>query len=171
MTMKQSAALGSISHGTLRECDLLEAFMHELEWQIRRNGEHYSRPENFSERDRLNALVGDAGDCFDEYGEDIAEDKQELASKLVNQELPDALGEFAAPYCYFGAHMGDGSDFGFWPADIEEIKEQVEFVSSKGAEYPADDYRGEWLHINERGNCTLYVREDSGKDRKIWGCV
>jgi len=167
---RKCAQIGSISHGTFRDQDLLEAFANELEWQIRRNGEYYSRPENFAERDRLNAMVGDAWDCFGDDGE-ILEDKQEEASELINERLMNALDELALPYCYFGAHCGDGTDFGFWPMDIKDIKGQVGFVSTKEQDYPSDGFVGEWLHINERGNCTLYVRDDKGQDKEIWGIV
>lgn len=165
------ASVGSISHGTLRTEDLLEAFGDELEWQIRRNGEYFSRPENFAERNRLNAIHGEYLDCYGEDGETIEPSKEETANELVNETLPDALQSFCLPYFYFGAHFGDGSDFGFWPDDIENIKEQVGFVSSREQEYPDDDFLGEWLHINERGNCTLYVRENVDKDRQIWALV
>ena len=164
------AKLGSISHGTLRTEDLLSAFLSELEWQLRRNGEFFCLPENFPHRDRLNNLVGEAQDCFAEDGETIDPDKEEIASELVNETLPDALQAFAGPFCYFGAHDGDGSDFGYWLQDIESIKEQVEFTSSRSMEYPPEEFQGEWLHVNERGNCTLYVREN-GKDREIWSVV
>ena len=164
------ATIGSVSTGTLRPEDLLAAFLHELEWQLRRNGGHFSKPENFGERDRLNGLVGEAQDCFAEDGQSIVEEKEAEADELVNETLPDALSTFALPYCYFGSHPGDGADFGFWPEDIEFVKEQVEFVSSRGEEYPPDDFCGEWLHINERGNCTLYVRSN-GQDREVWGIV
>lgn len=59
----------------------------------------------------------------------------------------------------------------FLMANIESAKEDCEFVSSRSQEYPDDEYRGEWLHINERGNCTLYVREDNGQDKEIWSVV
>lgn len=164
------AKFGSVSTATLRTEDLLSAFISELEWQTRRNGEFFSDPANFAQRDRLNNLVGEAQDCFAENGTDIDEEKQDLADELVNETLPDALNFFAPPFAYFGAHYGDGADFGFWPQNIEEIKEQVEFVSSESQEYPDSDFSGEWLHVNERGNCTLYVREN-GQDKEIWGIV
>jgi hypothetical protein len=165
----KTASLGSISTATLRTEDLLNAFLHELEWQIQRNGEYFSQPENFPQRDRLNGILGQAQDCFADNGE-IYTEQEALADELVNETLPDALSTFAAPYCYFGAHPGDGADFGFWLSDVEDIKEQVEFCSSVDQEYPDDDFTGEWLHINERGNCTLYVREN-GKDSEVWSIV
>lgn len=164
------AKLGSVSEGTLRTEDLISAFADELCWQIRRNGEYFSLPENFGERDRLNNLVGEANDLFGDDGETIPIDNEYEAAEMVNETLPDALQAFAPPYSYFRAHQGDGSDFGFWPQDMEEIKEQVGFDSTVDNEYPPDDFAGEWLHINERGNCTLYVRTD-GKDVEVWGVV
>lgn len=174
-----NAKFGSISHGTLRTEDLLEAFANELEWQIRRNGEFYSRPENFTERNRLNAIAEEANECFGEDGQTITDDKLDVAGEMVNETLVNALQEFAPPYSYFGSHCGDGSDFGYWPDGIEQIKEQVEFVSAKDNEYPADDFRGEWLHINDRGNCALYVRGEIAdadgnckvNDTEIWSLV
>lgn len=41
------------------------------------------------------------------------------------------------------------------------------FVSSKTEEYPPNDYEGEWLHISDHGNVTLYVRDLNGKDKEI----
>lgn len=163
----KTANIGSISHGTLRTEDLLHTFASELEWQINRNGEFLSRPENFPMCDRLAKLLGESQDAWKDDGETLQDD--DIAAELVN-ELQDALNEFAPSHCSFSAHCGDGSDFGFWPMDMEEIKEQVEFASSTEQEYPDDDFSGEWLHINERGNCTLYVRSN-GKDSEIWSIV
>lgn len=162
------AACGSVSHGTLRVEDLLSSFASELEWQIRRNGEYFSRPENFALRDKLNVLAGEAQDAWNEDGETLKD--EEAAAEMVN-DLQDALANnFAPMYGMFGAHEGDGSDFGYW-IDIEQAKESVGFVSSPSQEFPPEDFRGEWLHINERGNCTLYVREADGSDREIWSVV
>lgn len=164
------AKIGSISHGTLRDEDLLEVFTNELEWQIQRNEDYFSHPENLAQRDRLNAILGEAQDCWTDDGEDIRADKWEETAELINDTLINALEVFCLPYFYFGAHPGDGSDFGFWPIDIDDIKEHVEFSSTTEQEYPNDDFQGEWLHVNERGNCTLYVREN-GQDKEIWAIV
>jgi hypothetical protein len=165
------AQWGTICSGTLRDVDLLPAFTTELEYQLVRNGEYFSRPENFQERDRLNNLVGEAQDCFAENGEDIDESKRDVVDELINETLPDALCRFAPAYGYFGAHCGDGADFGYWAPDIEDLKEQLEFVSSKEQENPDSDFRGEWLHINDHGNCALYVRGEDGKDTELWSLV
>lgn len=58
----------------------------------------------------------------------------------------------------------------FLMANVEGAREDVEFVSSKDQDYPEDDYQGEWLHVNDHGNCTLYCRQD-GKDTEIWSVV
>lgn len=161
--------MGSISHGTMRAEDLLEAFSSELEWQIRRNGDYFASPENLAQRDRLNNLVGEANDLYEDDGT-ILPDNEERAEEMVNESLPDALQGFCLPYFYFGSHPGDGSDFGYW-CDLSYLQDAFEgFQSSKEQEYPADDYQGEWLHINERGNMTLYVRTN-GEDKEVWGVV
>ena len=166
----KAASFGSVSEGTLKTADLLSAFISELEWQVSRNGEFFGRPENFELRDKLANLVGEAQDCFAESGDEIDENKQDEADGVCN-DMADVLSDWFAPaYGYFGAHAGDGADFGFWPQDIEEIKEQVEFASSVESEFPTGEFSGEWLHINERGNCTLYVREN-GRDVEIWSLV
>jgi hypothetical protein len=176
------AKVGAISEGTLRTEDLLSCFLSELESQILRNGGFLSLPENFPMRDRLANLVGEAQDAWSEDGETLKDEYE--ASEILN-ELQDALGEFAPAYSSFGTHPGDGACFGFW-ADVDQAKEDCAFVSCKDqaaarrlgmecdpedASYPAPDFRGEWLHVSDHGNVTLYVRGEDGKDVEIWGVV
>lgn len=59
----------------------------------------------------------------------------------------------------------------FLSPGFEEAKEDCEFVSSKGEDYPPNDFKGEWLHISDHGSCTLYNRNSEGKDVEIWACV
>lgn len=157
------ASLGSISHGTLRTEDLLSAFLSELESRIFLNGDYFSRPENFAERDRLANLVGEAQDCFAEDGNEIDPEKEDEASELVNERLPDALNMFAPSYCYFGAHEGDGSDFGYWP-DIFAI-EELPCIADNSAEAIAaeqsEDFSTDVRYVNDHGNVTVYGADGS----------
>lgn len=162
------ASFGTVSHATLQTEDLLESFANELQRQISRNGAFLAMPENFPLRDRLAKLLGEAQDAWQDDGKTLQD--EENAAEMVN-DLQDVLSEvFAAPYSYFGNTEGDGSDFGFWP-DVESAKEGCDFVSSKSEEFPPSGFVGEWLHVNERGNCALYVRNESGKDSEIWAIV
>ena len=146
------AALGSISHGTLRPEDLLTAFISEMEWQQNRNGKYLSEPEHFQERDRLARIIGEAQDCFAEDGEDIDPEKEEEAQELINETIPDLLQSmFAPPYCYFGSHPGDGSDFGYWP-DSEQIDELPNVENSDEAKELGEDCK----YVNDHGNVTVY---------------
>lgn len=91
---------GSVSHGTLREKDLIEAFTDALEALLERNPDHLYRAN-------MMALMLRA---------EAAQPETDVIAEVI-ADLMDALEEFAPPNCYFGAHEGDGSDFGFWPID------------------------------------------------------
>jgi len=145
--------LGSISHGTLRTEDLLQSFASALEGMSLVNGDYYSRPENFTERDKLNALVGEAQDQWTEDGTELQD--EERAQEIVS-ELQDALEQFAPPYCYFGTHEGDGSDFGFWPS-MEQIEELPCVEDSDEAKELGEDCR----HVNDHGNVTVFGGDGS----------
>src|SRR5690606_12912913 len=89
--------LGTVSHGTMREEDLIPAFLNELE-------------ELDPER---------ASSYWDEIPESAIEDPDHdwwssEEALWILEELFDVLNEYAPPYCYFGALEGDGSDYGFW---------------------------------------------------------
>ena len=96
----------SISHGTLRTQDLIPAFLDAVEEYA---PAHYqalmAAPFPF-----IPAYVQDEGDGSEWW------DSEEANDKL--NELFDILNDHAPEGCYFGAHPGDGSDFGFW--EIEE---------------------------------------------------
>lgn len=127
---KHSAQLGSISTGTLRSEDLLSAFASELEWL----GNEDDKPLVFEANAMLEA-------------EELDENE---AADLVN-DLIDALSEHAPPYCYFGAHEGDGADFGFWPS-MESIDELPCIENVEGEDLPTEDHR----YVNDHGNVTVY---------------
>ena len=112
-----------------------------------------------------------------EAGEgNLTEHQDEILSETVDDAIEWLNAQETRSFMYWA--FVDGS-FGLF-ANAEGAKEDCGFVSSKRNEYPPDDYEGEWLHVNDHGNATLYAREDQGvdaegkrqfKDREIWSAV
>jgi len=152
------ASLGSISSGTLLAADLLDTFSDELEHHVQANAEEWCSDAGRAARDAHMRLIGEARELDMETDSDETAD---TASDLVDA-LSDALGEFAAPYTYFGAHEGDGADFGYWPSwDAIEDLPQVE--DGDEAKALGEDCR----FVNDHGNVTIY----GGDGSVIWDCV
>jgi hypothetical protein len=150
------ADFGSISSGTLRTEDLLSAFADELEYQIKR------QPRSYHHKD-ARKLINEAR---------RTKPDSDIASDVV-AELEDALEEFAPPYCYFGSHVGDGADFGYWVSDdvFDAHGDCCDILRVSDTSEVPKDYRGEVLHVNDHGNATLYVAMSRGKLKEIWACV
>jgi len=91
----------SISHATLRDEDLIPAFEAVLDTA----GVEYERPAS------VDKLL---------LGQPLTDDEQEEFAYYVNEKLIDLLDGIAPEGTYFGAHPGDGSDFGFWEVDETE---------------------------------------------------
>ena len=152
--------IGSVSHGTLRNEDLLPAFMDALENQPRLSQEHRSLLKNLKKELRW----ADEADTFlrDYVGNEEADVtsryfETEHVNEMVNETLSDALNSYAPPYFYFGTHPGDGADYGFWL--IEDFQEQLK----DGGGLVVDDlskvptgFTGEVAEVNDYGNVTLY---------------
>jgi hypothetical protein len=81
-------AIGSLSTGTMLPAHLIPTFMAELP------ADHKLRRE------------------YDEHGYNVAEEDDIL------EMLFDALDNLAPDGTYFGAHPGDGADYGFWPVEF-----------------------------------------------------
>ena len=110
--------------------------------------------------------------------------ESEIASWDLDS-LFDALGEYAGPYFGFGAHPGDGSDYGWWLSESwdEDFIEGYELDKSDMhcslkpcslkvndlAEVPAW-FRGEVAVVNDHGNVSLYVKT-ARTLREIWSIV
>lgn len=92
------ASFGSVSSGTMRPEDLIPCFVDTLDSLLR------DQPRSFK-RGKYRKLIREA-DAMKDYGDD--------SYQGLLDELFDALNEFAPPYAYFGAHPGDGADYGFW---------------------------------------------------------
>jgi len=152
------ANIGSISSGTLLPYDLIDAFAYGLEILVQQNAKEWCSDAGRSQKDSYMTLIGNA--------RELSEDSDEI--DYVLEELQDAMAAFAPPWVYFGAHPGDGADFGFWV--IEDI--DVDFDGLKvddTAEVPTG-FSGEVLHVNDHGNMTLYVA-DKGKLTEMWAIV
>jgi hypothetical protein len=102
--------LGTVSHGTLRAEHLIPRFMEALdtikEW--RSLGEHGQTAEEFGRLDDLCASIEQAEKRDADYFS-----TERAIDDLV--ALETELCAMAPEGYYFGAHEGDGSDFGFWP--------------------------------------------------------
>ena len=96
---------GTISAGTLRSEDLLEAFSSELDIVRGNNKAHYH-------------LVFEAQNRW--YRDDGTDEREEEIPELI-AELMEALNEYAPEGMYFGALDGDGADFGWWNEQCEGL--------------------------------------------------
>lgn len=171
--------IGSISHGTMRTEDLIPAFLSQLEHELK-----HGPKQDRTTRKRHAAIVRDVTARFDAYQADEnnadndyfqnGDDDEDLAT------LVDALEEYAAPYFYFGAHPGDGSDYGYW---LSESWDDAFYAAnlwdanngpwsikvSDLSEVPVK-YRGEVAVVSDHGNVTLY-NKTARKLTEIWGIV
>jgi hypothetical protein len=93
---------GTVIHGTLRSQDLLRAFADE-----------YKRVLPFNSFNMTYEAYACADDCdIDPEGE-LAQHDHDIIEGLIN-----ALDTIASREgFYFGAHPGDGSDFGYWSVE------------------------------------------------------
>ena len=134
------ADIGSISCGTLRPQDLLTAYCDTLE----------------SLRSDLFPLLAEARGYIDLLEDG---DHSDAVPELI-EELSDLLNESAPAYCYFGAHVGDGADMGFWP-----VEDMAERMQEDGVEIVADLAAVEARPVaivNDHGNVTYGVIDSDG---------
>ena len=144
--------LGTVSHCTLREEDLIPDFLDEL---IRINNNKHTYKEVINE-----------GKAIVKKG--VYETEE--TSDYLNETLMMALDELAPPYCYFGTNEGDGADFGFWVSDPFQLSEEFEGLKVSDTSEVPEDYTGEVLHINDHGNVTLYNCR-KGTLKEVWAIV
>ena len=97
----------SVIHGTHRNEDLIPSFMEVI---------NIFDPEKAKELKAKYPEMEKA--CKDlEESEDTNYFESEESDYLLNEVLFDVLDSFAPANYYFGSHIGDGSDFGFWKAE------------------------------------------------------
>jgi len=93
--MKNAAKLGSVSFGTMRAEDLIPCFLDELKL--------------LSDSDDVDTLTTGIEERMEGEGYFESED-----AGCDLDALFDALDGYAPSGAYFGAHPGDGADYGFW---------------------------------------------------------
>ena len=111
---KRTYIFGTISHGTMRNTDLLERFSDTLEYLAKENNEADYLTICVDARRYRNFLVRHENKLWKNHHKKIRDSIFESVSYLINEDLFDALNKFAPPQYYFGSHPGDGSDYGFW---------------------------------------------------------
>lgn len=141
--MSKKAQFGSISSGTMRPEDLIPVFVNEL------RALRGALPLDICKRVRRAHRFAAVDDS------------------LV-QDLADALNEFAPAYGYFGAHEGDGADYGFWLS--RDAMDEFDGLRVADLSEVPKDYVGEVLHVNDHGNMTLYVGR-RGHLIEVWAVV
>ena len=111
----------SISHGTMRPQDVLPALLDAL---AERDGDAYAQC--------MNLIPAHASE-----DDDAAWWTEEAPDHI--ETLFDALNDCAPSGLYFGAHPGDGSDYGFWMSenDMAELAELEEVAGENTSEAQA----------------------------------
>ena len=157
--------LGTVSEGTLRTEDLLPVFANII--------------KSLSDEPHFEQLAWLAIEVPDDDTVDA---------------LIDALNELCPPFVYFGAHPGDGADFGFWPDHDglqdalrtstdsycfdchhwpeehgtgfhAEICDCPEYCADSEEQYLPEDNL--IVHVNDHGNVTVMDMDRN----ELWSCV
>lgn len=140
--------LGSISSGTMRPEDLIPAF-----------------------EDALREVSGGSAVLLSlrRFNMDRSSD-EEKADYM--ESLFDALDDRSPAFCYFGAHEGDGADYGCWPSDslIEEAIRCEEAIKISDLADLPKGYTGDVFLVNDHGNMTHY-RCVKGRTYEQWSIV
>ena len=123
----QTLRIGSISHGTLKPADLIDAML-----------------------DVLDAFPGNKREVKRLRQENESDWDDETVDALI-----DRLQEYAPDFCYVGMHAGDGSDLGVW-VDWDSVENARQDGDLPSGDSLPERNRGSFLVINDHGNATLY---------------
>ncbi len=160
------ARLGTVIHGTGRPEDIIPALASKLRELMVRN-----EAEPDVDRTPILKLLDEANCPFEAAFYDT-----DAANELID-ELTDALNEFAPPFCYFGAHEGDGSDFGFWFSNdaFDSAVSNGEIL--KVGDLSELDIRRDMSEyeyiavVNDHGNVSLHTFEVKIETTEVWSVV
>lgn len=134
----------------MRSEDLIPEFLYCLEQQDKLTGAHKKLVREINERME---------------SEDYFESEE---SDWDLEELFDTLEEYAMPYFYFGAHPGDGADYGYWLS--EDMESDFNGLKVSDLSEIETGYTGEVLLVNDHGNMTLFNCA-RGRLYEIWSIV
>jgi hypothetical protein len=109
--MTSNDSVGTVISGTMRLEDLIPAFCDELR---ARDADHQTEAHQ-----ELLAQIGVRSTQNERYYE--SED-----AMWDLESLFDALSDHAPDGYYFGAHEGDGSDYGYWQPMSDDWRETIE---------------------------------------------
>ena len=158
-----SAKLGSISSATMRKQDLIPCFLAAL-------GELVPDSPVVKDIESRACVDGRPREEDDPYW------TSEKASYDLNETLFTALDAHAPPFCYFGAHEGDGADYGFWVStnalrDAEKDGDLVSVDDLSEWEAREDKSGVEFVGIvSDHGNLTVYRVTEQGLT-ELWAIV
>lgn len=103
------APLGAtLIHGTMRNCDLVPVFLE----AIKDTAEYEQIVLSF------NGANYDLSVITEPYASENDERWNSSEMQYFIDDLFDVLEQYAPEGYYFGAHPGDGSDYGYWPAEL-----------------------------------------------------
>ncbi len=160
--------IGSISHGTMRAEDLIPTFIDVLN-ELKENLSLDATGREMEVTKEVGRIDDLLGKIEQHQQEDDYYESEDADYDL--EALFDELSAFAPDYFYFGAHEGDGSDYGFWLSQdaIDEAVQDGEIVKiDAGDEWPTDLDASYVLEVTDHGNMTLFSASDH---KEIWSIV
>lgn len=162
-TISFCAEIGSVSHGTMKEEDLIPRFIEILDEL--KEAESLSDTPNKERFTRLDDKLGDLERCIQVKGYFESED-----ARCYDLEwLFNALDEYSPPFCFFGAHEGDGADYGFWVSRnaIEEAVQDYNIIEVDAGDVwnSADTTADYVLEVTDHDNMTLF---DRATRKELW---
>ena len=168
--MTTKAQIGTIISATLRPQDLIPAFLDALKRCLATDHTSDQHGRLILDAPMTMAVGGIMARLDHSLGSSKWRDSDGLPyfeSEHCQEDIEflfDALNEYAPVGCYFGAHPGDGSDFGFWPCEDLDDALMNEDVLHVGPKDTAPEFI---METNDHGNVTMYrvqlVEE--------WSCV
>lgn len=100
----------TVIRGTLRNCDLVPAFL-----SVIRDTPEYAQMIQTNEWDLKVMFDAGANDSDPRW-------ESETMLYFLDELMHVVLNNYAPEGYYFGSHIGDGSDFGYWEIDEEDYR-------------------------------------------------